>query len=579
MSADADSVDELAEVRAVQDRATAPSSKNTYTGKILLFLEYLGKEKPELLAPPFFETIRPALVGNSVRIRPLVIGYLNHCQRHRDQYPFPLNDGFTVDDFMAYLLVCKKKNISASTLNGICSGIRHLFVMYDRQAQWAEYSPALALFKRGAKNDIAKAKQSGRIKVREGKEPLPFALYVLFCQTMLESADPEAIFARLFLILSWNLMCRSKNTAEICMSHMRWIQDALGIVFGQQKNDQEGEDKDYRHVYANPLNPAICPILALAIYLLCLAPFSENSEGRLFPGSEQAKRFGNFMGTFVSKDIVAQAMRAASLSKKDWGTHSPRKGGATYCSSGTTDGPTMFGLYNRGGWSLGLVTGRYIKFEPAEDQKIGRIIAGLPWMSGNFAILPPFFMGDFGDAVAEAIAMCFPNAPEELASVLPFCLASLVYHADWLMERLSPAHPLRSTPIFRPEILNRLKPFIVCRRYQEGDPIRPTGISPSSSIITGLEDMKEQLQAERMELLRSHEKQTEIVIATITKLLEDRAVGMNTVTFEGLNNALRAMTQPFSEKLDQLERLVRERQPQAVDTAPNTSNNTYENPQ
>ena len=47
---------------------------------------------------------------------------------------------------------------------------------------------------------------------------------------------------------------------------MEWKEDSLQIFFSQMKNDQMAEKpRDPRHVYANPLMPEICPILALAI--------------------------------------------------------------------------------------------------------------------------------------------------------------------------------------------------------------------------------------------------------------------------------------------------------------------------
>jgi hypothetical protein len=64
----------------------------------------------------------------------------------------------------------------------------------------------------------------------------------------------------------------------------------MGIYFATMKNDQEGErPRDPRHVYANPYNPEICPILALGIYWMC-CPFDAKSA-KLFPGSDQYDRY------------------------------------------------------------------------------------------------------------------------------------------------------------------------------------------------------------------------------------------------------------------------------------------------
>ena len=80
------------------------------------------------------------------------------------------------------------------------------------------------------------------------------------------SNSHESIFAHTFLVIGWNLMCRASNTLNIKYEHMLWKRDSLGIFFAHQKNDSLGEKKrDARHIYANPLNPEICSILAIGI--------------------------------------------------------------------------------------------------------------------------------------------------------------------------------------------------------------------------------------------------------------------------------------------------------------------------
>ena len=131
MAASDNEPDPLAEVRAVQDRATAPKSKTTYNNKIFNFLEYLLEKHIDLLAPPFREAVRPSLLegGDTFSCRSLIARYLDRYARHPEQSPFPLSPEFKVDHLLLYLLYCTKtKGNSASTLNGVCSGIRHLFV-------------------------------------------------------------------------------------------------------------------------------------------------------------------------------------------------------------------------------------------------------------------------------------------------------------------------------------------------------------------------------------------------------------------------------------------------------------------
>ena len=110
---------------------------------------------------------------------------------------------------------------------------------------------------------------------------------------MLTSGLPDAVFAHTFLLLSWNLICRAGNTASICLAHMEFGDDCLKIYFAQMKNDQAAErPKDPRHVFANPLKPAICPLLSLGIYFL-LEGF-EAQGNRLFHGGVSPYERYNF---------------------------------------------------------------------------------------------------------------------------------------------------------------------------------------------------------------------------------------------------------------------------------------------
>jgi hypothetical protein len=50
--------------------------------------------------------------------------------------------------------------------------------------------------------------------------------------------------------------------------HLEWENDSMVIHFGQMKNVQFGGKQDPKHVFANPIIPENCPILAVGIYYL-----------------------------------------------------------------------------------------------------------------------------------------------------------------------------------------------------------------------------------------------------------------------------------------------------------------------
>ena len=62
-------------------------------------------------------------------------------------------------------------------------------------------------------------------------------------------------------------MARSENVVDAHIFRVHWEEDCLVFCFVKSKGDQMGWNRDQEwHVYANPHNPAICPVLALAYY-------------------------------------------------------------------------------------------------------------------------------------------------------------------------------------------------------------------------------------------------------------------------------------------------------------------------
>ncbi|EGZ07135.1 hypothetical protein PHYSODRAFT_382146, partial [Phytophthora sojae] len=79
------------------------------------------------------------------------------------------------------------------------------------------------------------------------------------------------------------------------------------------------------------------------------------------------------------------------LVPSDIGTHSARKGSATFVSSCSNGGPSAAAICIRAGWKLLGVQDTYTRYESAGDCIVGRYVTGLPFDDTGFAILPPFF--------------------------------------------------------------------------------------------------------------------------------------------------------------------------------------------
>jgi hypothetical protein len=481
------------------------NSKGTYLSKIVAFLRFAEENFAEMLHPDF---LRDVVRDEDNRITKAYVKFaLYTCYPPR---PILDHDKFKTVCVHNWLSTLKGRKIkgqqepemaSSASYNGARSAFRQLFVRYSKSLP-EDYERETAALLGGVKRNIAKAKQNGEVSVVEGKAAMSFALYCMIAKEFLRRGD---VFSHLFLLCSWNLMCRASNTDGIRLSHLEWQDDCLKIFFGMQKNDQDGtRNMDPRHCYANPFNPEISVVLSLAIYFLCFGINSDRSE-RLFEGKQQYQRFLKALkNVMTSCREINVEMKRCGLTVEDIAAHSTRKGGRSYCAGGSTNGPAFVTIMLRGGWSLEGIDKRYVRYERAGDQYVGRILSGLNVNTPEFAFLPPFF-SVVDDQVNEAISNCFPKAPEEMGTILRFCLASAVHHQDYLRRELDRSHPVFSSRLFAGGLAEGLRARVECRPSRAGDMLVPTGI-PSHVLIMGRMDSLEKQMAALPDALYSKMK-------------------------------------------------------------------------
>jgi hypothetical protein len=343
------------------------------------------------------------------------------------------------------------------------------------------------------KRQNAKKKAEGKADVKgKGKKPMEFALFCSIGRLMWQNGSRKTFFNLLFMLLAWNLMSRSKNVTNICLTHFDWRDDALTILFCQTKTDQGGDRAHPRHVYANPFKPEICPILGLGVFFL----LTEWKEGdvALFGGGHQYSHFSKGFKALIKASF--DQLRQWISDIIEWGTHSFRKGSATFCCSGSTAGAHISAVSNRAGWKQPGVQDTYLVFSDAGDQVVGRIAAGLPLDCAEFAILPPMFRNPNAECVKECLRLCFPTLISKVPErVLLFCLASIVYHRSWLRATVPAESPLWNTSLFKnPELLSKLVTDVECRLPQPSDDVRVTGLPPHISLLREFKDVRKDLK-------------------------------------------------------------------------------------
>ena len=394
-------------------------------------------------------------------------------------------------DFFGF--ICKKKDkfgtfIEPTTyqtfqhVSGYKSAIKDYFSRGNVDLA-ADVEKMLKEFFGGYQRKIAILKQDGIMSIVEGKLPLSFKGYKFLSSKAVDQKCDygTSIFANFFLIMCWNLIARCVSVGSLMYNHISWENDSLVVVFPSHKGDKEGKRSLPKHVYANVTEPSICPILSFAIYVFTKGYDRQGAKTTIFAGDSES-RFSKWLMKLCHENT--ELLRNQGIDISMIGTHSFRKGIATFLS-GTPGGPTAIAIYLRAGWSLGPVQSRYILEGEGGDQVCGRAATGLPLTDISFANLPAHFIAsDTGISSAEwedILPGYSSYYPLNFREVIPYLLASLVYHREYLDELKTrhPRHPLFLQRVWTTGILSRLKDVVVtgCNRNSESE-MFATGVPP-----------------------------------------------------------------------------------------------------
>jgi hypothetical protein len=408
-----------------------------------------------------------------------------------------------------------------------------------------EVDQAVETLLKGYKRKVSELKLAGKMPVFEGKHHLTYEGYRKLAHSLL-SAQPftRTLFGWPYLLLQWNLVARTATVSAMMMEHVSWEGDALLISTPKHKGDQEGVKCFARHLYANPLSPVICPVLALAVLSFTRVLRHDPEAGpqslpnyRIFDGSSNDDRWSQLLGQVIGT-LPESDVQLLGAEKKQLGTHSVRKGAATYCT-GMVNGPSTIHVFLRAGWSLGNVQDRYLFAGAGGDQLTGRALSGLPFTDSSFASLPPHF-----DAAGlqlidwPAVLPLYARLPQTFKRALPFLLASICYHEQWLHDILPAHHPLFNTYLFASGIVATLKPHILTGcSYCPVTGLTATGIPPHLAITNELTKAVQQTRVMKEALLsKCAELPADLVSVLLSKFSINGAIP---VTMDDLKAVLK----------------------------------------
>ena len=140
---------------------------------------------------------------------------------------------------------------------------------------------------------------------------------------------------------------------------------------------------------------------------------------------------------------------------------------------------------------MGNIHSRYLQYERAGDQHVGRIVAGLTLQSELFDALPPHFASP-GESVELAVRRAFPTwyNIRGLPAVLRMLLVSLVQDEDFLRQHLVDDHPIFNNTLFIFEGLRNLQNLLA---NESSSHLRATGVPAHVGIMRRLARLPEEV--------------------------------------------------------------------------------------
>ena len=186
---------------------------------------------------------------------------------------------------------------------------------------------------------------------------------------------------------------------------------------------------------------------ACLTFLPFLFPQIITESQKLLPGIKQRVRFNRLF-----HDLLVRHQDTYLLHGEDpslLGTHSIRKGAATYCCTAVTPGPPIVSVCLRAGWALGRVEERYLKYDACRDQVVGRTLTGIHRSKGEFGISPVYLNEKTEDKyITQLISYRFPPQGKNLPLITQMIIC-FMFHEVYTVEKLNAASLLHNCDCFQ----------------------------------------------------------------------------------------------------------------------------------
>ena len=243
------------------------------------------------------------------------------------------------------------------------------------------------------------------------------------------------------------------------------------------------------------------------------------------------------------------------------GTHSIRKGAVSYMSS-LPGGPPVASICIRAGWTMGKVKDIYMRYVTSGDQFVGRCLCLSPILSTEFAASPPYFENDrleWVDALRrrQFKMVALVNGMEKLTCM---CLASIVYHYEWLVNILGRNHTfLISSVVHRNEVVDNYRESVKVTHPWNDSDHHYSGIPTHVAVLQDLAMVKNAQQ----QLLRDQQQMVGNFVAQTRHLLEEMGHDVGRMADrQYMRSMLDEFQRNFDQRFDRIMQLVPNQQQQ-----------------
>ena len=161
---------------------------------------------------------------------------------------------------------------------------------------------------------------------------------------------------------------------------------------------------------------------------------------------------------------------------------------------------------------MGGIKERYLHFENAGDQYLGRVVTGLDCNEYLFAVSPPYFdlstvanEEETEKTIDELVARYLVGGnvcPPRLFVIFRYLFASLCFHSEFLSKKLHPKNKLQASPFFT-SIPKNVQGLATIKFPWNSTKYTPpfTGLPPHVSLLSKIEGLTHQIDKMKCDFL------------------------------------------------------------------------------